>query len=91
MKTKLALFKWITLNIVTPCEEWAEADEDKIRLTEWVEVDFPELPPEDHVKKEIEALDIRIAEVRTAAEVKIAQIERRKSELLAITYKPEKS
>ena len=56
------------------------------RLTQWVEVDFPELEKVDMVGAEIKYLDKQLKEAEEKLDEVKTRVERRKSELLAITY-----
>ena len=56
------------------------------RLTQWIEVDFPELEKVDMVSAEIKYLDKQLKEAEERFDEVRTRVERRKSELLAITY-----
>jgi hypothetical protein len=47
---KLALFSNIELGYTSICEEWAENSSDYIRVSEYVDVDFPALKNANQVQ-----------------------------------------
>lgn len=72
---------------------WHRRDDDSdtgehegyIRLSEWVEVDFPPIADQVVIEQEIIQLNAKAAEIRATLGVQIAAIEARKAELLCIT------
>ena len=56
-----------------------------IRRTEYVEVQFPELPREETVERELEVLDAMETKIRLEAQGKIAQVQDQRKKLLALT------
>lgn len=88
MKLKLALFKHKhgfihAVNDVGGCYE---DDPDYVRITEYIEVDFPELPKDEIVSKQVENLDKEIESTKEEAMKKVAMLQQKKQELLAITH-----
>lgn len=59
--------------------------EGYVRLSEWVEVEFPPLRDKQVVEDEIVKLNAKAAEIRANLGLQIAAIEARKAELLCIT------
>ena len=93
---KYAIYHW-TLPSMKGCSQvWAQNAEeylsnqsDRVRVSEWVEVEFPPCDPAQFVPQQIAAIDAQIAEVNRRAGLAIADLEARKAELLAITDKRE--
>ena len=69
--------------------EWFENDEDYIRVTDIIEVDFIDLPPEVTIPPQLAAIDKGIAVVRAEMGAKIAGLEEQRSKLQAITHTQE--
>lgn len=69
--------------------EYVEEDEDYVRLTEPLEVQFVYLPDEVVVPEKINSLKIKIEDIRTRMTADIAAIEEQISKLQAITFQPE--
>lgn len=85
---KAALFKNVAYDFLLVSGESFEtySGSDHIRISEYVEVEFPMLPPEESVLAEIAALDDRIAETKNEFARKIDELEDRKAKLLALTH-----
>jgi hypothetical protein len=90
MKTtqKLALFKNLKHGHESVCDEIFDTFHDYVRLTEFVEVNFPPLNSEEVVEKQLKALDSAEHDVRTRFQEALNEIERQRQELRAITYTP---
>jgi len=83
---KIAQYKSVEHGYLSICDaETFDRVPEYIRVSEHVEVEFPALPPEDLVAQEVEALDKVRANVVEEFCDKLAIIDRRKSELLALT------
>ena len=83
MKMKLAVYKH-EYSDGSPCGEWAETCNGYVRLTEFVEVDFPPLADATVIARQVEMIDRQISKVRVAAADEVARLEQRKAELLAL-------
>lgn len=59
-----------------------------VRLSEYVDVEFPPLQDQAVIEKHIEALDAAESEVRARFQQTLNEIERQRQELRAITYRP---
>lgn len=70
-------------------DDFMEADKDYVRMSEVMEVEFVDLPPEMTIPPQIERIDAGIAELRAEVANKIAHLEDKKSKLLAITHQPD--
>ncbi|MDR5729669.1 MAG: hypothetical protein RB191_19815 [Terriglobia bacterium] len=91
--TKLAIFEYTSPGLkgmkfyIT--EDEAKFSSNKIRLSEYVDVEFPPRAAEEVVPEQIAALEVQIAEVTNKFSKAITELKARKSELLAITSQPE--
>ena len=89
MKMKLAGMKHAEFGFTSACEEVLDGHSEWIRLTEFVEVDFPELPPEETVQIQLDALEREEQKETARHAAVVSDIEDRRSKLLAITHNPE--
>ncbi len=64
--------------------------EGYIRISEWVDVDFPPLPTGDVVPRQLAAIDAEIAEVIDESEKRLSKLNRRKADLMALPAPEEK-
>jgi hypothetical protein len=87
-KRKIAVFKELKYNYESVCDEQFDTFKDYVRLTEFVEVEFPPLQSEEIVQKQLDALDMAESELRNRFQEALGGIERQREELRAITYKP---
>jgi hypothetical protein len=83
---RLAKYKNLQLDIEVVSQEWPSCGPHYIRVSEYVEVDFPPLPAEAVTALEIHALDCKIQAIQDQAFFDIAQIKQRKQELLALRH-----
>lgn len=85
---KLAMFKsdsgW-----VSACEENFDSIPSYVRLTEYVTVDFPDLPPKDVVGKQLDMLSAKEAEARKQFKRVLDDINNERGKLLALTNQVE--
>ena len=90
MKMLCAVFKHTEYgtNVILECDETNECFADRhlgyLRLSETVEVEFPELPKETIVAKQLAALDRMKDEVMETFAAKLEAIEHKRAELLAL-------
>jgi len=84
---KIAQYRSVKHDYITIGEsrEFYENKDDFIRMTEYVEVDFVERPREEIVNIEIQALKDLKKEIHAAAQARVMEIDRKISDLLAIT------
>ncbi len=91
MKHKIAMYIEPTatnLENARPLGEWAENyPESYIRVTEFVDVEFPML--RDHTEQQIKALRMKQDELEAETKQKLEQIEGLISTLLSIEYQPD--
>jgi len=57
-----------------------------VRLTEYVEVEFPKLPIEIVVGNQVYAIDKKIESIKEKAMTEVAALQARKTEWLALTH-----
>ena len=81
---RIALFKNIEFGFSAPHCSSAENSEDYIRVSEYVDVEFPLLAREDIVTKQVNALKQAKKSVQAEAQIKVTTIDRQISELLAL-------
>ena len=67
-------------------DERMDEDDDWIRTTEPIEVEFIDLPPDVTVPPQINLIDNKIAEARAEFNKVISRLEDKKKDLLAITH-----
>jgi hypothetical protein len=60
-----------------------------VRISEYVDVEFPPLREAAVIEKHLEQLDNAEAEIRTKFQLALNSIEQQRQELRAITYRPE--
>lgn len=62
--------------------------DDYVRLTEYVEVDYPDLPADSIIATQLDQLQAMENEINLKAATALAEVQRRRQELLAITHAP---
>jgi len=87
MKVKIAKFKSVDCMSISFLEEWAEDWDSYVRISEYVEVEFPDREKAEYIKEEINLLDKMADEIRAKATEGLSNINRRKEELLALEHK----
>jgi len=85
---KIARFRLHGADHIQEYHEHMDDDNDWIRLTEVVEVDFIDLPKEVIVPAQVAYIDIKIKEARAGFGRALAKLEEEKSKLLALTHEP---
>lgn len=90
---KIAIFKSIEPGCLHGWETIGAEDYEQIdryiRVSEYVDVEFPPLKGEEVVQKQLTALDKAEGELRGRFQATLNQIERQRQELRALTYRPE--
>ena len=97
MKARVAMFQqglhseWRTAVSQPRCAEGNDAWTmgDYTRVTEWVDVEFQPLPPEQLVPAQLSALDREAEAVRKEFTDKLHEIAERRASLLALTHMPD--
>jgi hypothetical protein len=87
MKEKIAKFKSIDHGSPAYLGEWAEGFSSYVRISEYIEVEFPEREKAEYIQEEINLLDKMADEIREKATEGLNNINRRKEELLALEHK----
>lgn len=81
---KIATFKNLESDFDTIGEEVFESINGYVRTSEYVDVEFPPLPHEDVVTKQVNALEEAKKNIQAKAELQLTEIDRRIGELLAL-------
>jgi len=63
---------------------WCDDSSEYYRISETIDVEFPELDRQTVLDKQLSAIDKQIQSVRAECEVKIGRLDRQKQELLAL-------
>ena len=80
----IALFNKLQYDFETTGEESLEGGANYVRLSEYVEVDFPTLDIGDIINGQVEVIDAQIKTEQVAAEIKLNELKQRRDELLAL-------
>lgn len=84
---KIALYALFgTGSSLHEADAWREGDEDYVRLTDIVEVDFIDRPQEKVIPEKVARIDRGIEGLRAELGEKISKLEDEKAKLLAITH-----
>lgn len=92
MKKTLALYKteycdYIALTAVLDINgAIVERKAEYARLTEYIEVEFTELPQDIFVNNQVVAIDKIIEEIKSDAMKKVGDLQQKRQELLALTH-----
>lgn len=88
MKRTIAVFENEYSMYTELCKHHAESDvfSAYVQITEFVEVDFPELNRETIVAKKVAAIDSLIEDAQQKAILRIQELNHTKQELLAISH-----
>lgn len=92
MKKKLAIFEYtsgVLLGFQFPTESHMENSDEAVRISEYVEIEFPDIPRDELISRQIKAIDKEIEYARVNHTANIARLEQRKAELLALTCETE--
>ena len=84
---KLAIFKNLPNDFETYQEECFENYEDYVRISEYVDVEFPPLKNADVLNKQVAALKKAKQDIQAATELKLQDIDYKISKLLALPHK----
>ena len=89
MIKRLAIFKDVKYGYNAYAESGLDLSTDYVRLSEYVDVDFPMLPPEEIASKEIAMLDWLSDDVREKFNDDQAEINRKKEAIITILARSE--
>ena len=84
MKKEIAIFQ--NKYGFTTYDKEMEKYTDSVRITEYVEIDFPELSLEIVVGHKVVIIDRQIDEIKNKAMEEVSNLKTRKAELLALTH-----
>lgn len=88
---KIAKFKSLDCGYETVHTNGLDGSDSYVRISEYVDVEFPPLPNDELIQGAVVALDRKREQVSEEFTRKLADIDRQKSELLAITHQPAKA
>ena len=83
---KVALFKYVKYGFESVWTEGMEPDPDYVRISEYVDVEFPPLENSEIVNNEIASLKESKKQIQAETEAKIGVIDRRIGDLLSLTH-----
>ena len=84
---KLAQFRSIgERSYESVLEEWADGSSSYVRISEFVEVEFPPLHNDEVVQRQLDGLDRVEQALREKFQEALGGLERQRAELRAITY-----
>ena len=83
---KIAMYEFFGSQTIYEVTQWRENDEDYIRLSKPVEVEFTKLPERVTVPLKVEAIQRTINAAREEFNERIAKLEFEKAKLLAIAH-----
>lgn len=94
MKARVAMFQFGTNSTwFTPWSQPTSTESDDsytidgyVRVTEWVDVEFPDLGAEDLVPAQLAMLDRKAEEVKAEFTAKLREIAEARASLLALTH-----
>ena len=85
---KIALYRNLDFDFesIDEVTEWKESNDDRVRLTEVLEVEFINLPAADVLAPQVEAIDRQIKEEAVRHTVTTQKLNDAKQKLMAITH-----
>lgn len=83
---KIAKYKDVEFGFEVVGNEFLDNVESYVRISEFVDVEFPPISSDELIQKHVSVLDKAREKVVTEFTRKLADIDRRKSELLSITH-----
>jgi len=88
MKQTTALFQtpYGNIDVLKPLNAESDIYKDYVRLTEWIETDYPEIPKETIISNQIIVIDSLIEKEKERAINAMAELNTKKQELLALTH-----
>jgi hypothetical protein len=87
MKEKIAVFKDVEGKYTSILGDYADSWTNYIRISEYIEVDFPDREKAECIHDEIKILSKMADEIMVKATEGLNNINRRKEELLALEHK----
>ncbi len=94
MRKTVALFKNVRFNYETVLTAQSDgtfynSDGELVQISRSMEIEFPELPANEVVKNQLDALDASEKSIRKQFADALMTIENKRAELRALTYTPE--
>lgn len=83
---RLAAFK-AKYGTIAITSNWADNNTGYVRISEYVDVEFPPLPKEDVLKNQIACIDKQIDAIKAESIKEINDLQQKKQELLALEHK----
>lgn len=85
MKQRIAVFQNVKFNYDhTTTVDMAKDDPEYVRITEWVEVEFPDIKKEEIIKDMVSSLDKQIEVERAESHSRVNRLLNKRQELLAL-------
>ena len=89
---KIALFKSIEYGWTMPAAQHDDGSDPHlgsyVRITEYVDVDFPPRAPEEIVPAQLAAIDRAEQDARAKFQLQLNELAERRAKLLALTHSP---
>jgi len=85
IKERVAVFK-TSYGITVITGEWAEKTDNYIRMSEYIDAEFPALPQDEVINNQITALDKEIDRVQQETIDLVNKLKQKKQELLALEH-----
>lgn len=87
---KIALYKHIRYGFVGPqvfdSDKYLSDTQEYVRVSEWTDIEFSMLPPAETVELQLRAIDAQERALRLELGEKLADLDRRRGELRALTH-----
>lgn len=83
---KIALFKDLRFDHESPSSEGLERSTEYVRVSEYADIQFVRLAPEQVVGKQLEAIDAAEAELNSKYVEKLSELNQKRQELRALTF-----
>lgn len=83
---KIAIYKDVQYNFESICKDSMEGAKGYVRISEFVDVEFPPLSDAETIQKQLHALDSVRAEVSRKFADALKEIDDAKAKLQALTY-----
>jgi hypothetical protein len=83
---KIAMYRSLSIGYDTVFEanEWVEADDERARISEIIDIEFKPLTDKSIIEKQIAYIDNKINQIMAVSEKELTELKTKKAELLAI-------
>jgi len=87
---KIALYRHVKLGFVSPQDAASERffTEDRVRISGYVEVEFPILPAQEAAERELQAVEVEIQTTLNNYSKKLATLRQRKNSIEGLAKSP---